>query len=250
MNKKYCIANWKMNFTLHECKKYIDKWNDMDVSDDKVMTIICPPYTSLHLFANFLKNNTDYGAQNIFYENKGAFTGEISALMLKNLGCKWVIVGHSERRSILNESNEMINKKIINLLSEGLNPILCVGEKKEERLRGDTSTVINEQLSVAFKNIDLSFNNLMIIAYEPVWAIGSGLNAEYDQIKDVHNQIRNFINKKGLKNKNISIIYGGSVTKDNAENLSTIDNVDGFLIGGASLEVESYYNIYNKLQES
>ena len=247
--KKYCIANWKMNFSSDEIHDYINKWNEKNVNND-VQSIICPPFTYLSKVSKLLINNTENCAQNIFFANSGSYTGEISPSMIKDCGCNWVMIGHSERREIFNESNEIINKKLIFSLKENLNAILCVGESKSDRIKGNTEQVINEQLLSAFKNINLNDENAMIIAYEPVWAIGTGITADIDKIKKAHEYIRNFIIKKGFKNKNISIIYGGSVTAKNADEICRIDNVDGFLVGGASLIVESFYEIYNKLQES
>ena len=244
--KKYCIANWKMNHSSVEIYDYINKWNDKKINNS-VQTIICPPFTYLSKVSKLLSNNTNICAQNIFFKNSGSYTGEISPYMAKDCGCRWVLIGHSERRDVFNETNQIINKKLLFSLNEDLNAILCVGESKSERIKGKTKQVINEQLLSAFKNINLNDENTMIIAYEPVWAIGTGIAANIDDIKDANEYIRNIIIKKGYKNKNISIIYGGSVTAKNAEEICMIDNVDGFLVGGASLNVDSFYEIYNTL---
>jgi len=247
--KKYCIANWKMNLSSSEIHDYIIKWNNNN-NNNNIQSIICPPFTYLSLVSKLLTSKTDNCAQNIFFKKSGSYTGEISPTMVKDCGCKWVMVGHSERRDIFNETNEMMNKKLLLLLKENLNIIFCVGESKNERMEGKTEEVINEQLISGFKNINLNDKNKMIIAYEPVWAIGTGITADTGEIKYAHECIRNFVVKKGYKSQNISIIYGGSVTSKNAEEISKISNVDGFLVGGASLNVDSFYEIYNKLQES
>ena len=244
--KKYCIANWKMNLSTTEIDDYINKWNDKKINNN-VDSIICPPFTYLSKVSKLLNNNTGNCAQNIFYKNSGSYTGEISPCMIKDCGCNWVMIGHSERREAFYESNQIINKKLVFSLKENLNVILCVGESKSDRMKGKTEQVINEQLHSAFKNINLNDGNAMIIAYEPVWAIGTGITADIEEIKEAHGYIRNFIIKIGYKNKNISIIYGGSVTAKNADKICKIDNVDGFLVGGASLNVDSFYEIYNKL---
>ena len=250
MKKKFCIANWKMNFSCNESISFIQEWNRKKIETQNVLPVICPPFTSLYLMLKLLKSPTEYGAQNIFHEKSGAFTGEISISMLKSLGCKWVILGHSERRTILGESNHSINKKLIQVVDENINPILCIGESIEEREVNNTEEVLREQLKSAMKDINFYNNNTFIIAYEPIWAIGTGLNPSNKEINDVNLFIIDFLNKKGLKNENISIIYGGSVTSKNAENLSSIENLDGFLVGGASLNVNNFYSIFNKLQES
>ena len=247
-NKTYCIANWKMNFLLKDVLNYLENWNKKTLNNKEVETIICPPYTSMPLVCSLLENSqTLLGAQNIFYTKSGSYTGEISSLMLKELNCKWVIIGHSERRNIIGESDELINKKLLHLLNEDLNPILCVGEKIKDRKDGNTKIILEKQLEKALMAVDQGKINSLIIAYEPVWAIGSGKNADVFMINEAHSFIRNFINKKELNNNNISIIYGGSVNEENAEILSNIENVNGFLIGGSSLDVEKFYSIYNKL---
>ena len=246
--KRYCIANWKMNNSMLESKEFILMWNKMKKINDNVKTIICPSFTGLQIVGSLLKgSSTDLGAQNIFYKNHGAYTGEISSVMLKELECKWVIIGHSERRNIIGETNEVIHDKLSHVIKEGLYPILCVGETLEQRNNQKTEEIIKEQLDISIGNININKIKYLLIAYEPVWAIGTGLNADNNIISKIHSFIRNYLIENGYNNSNISIIYGGSVTDQNAITISKNPNVDGFLIGGASLDVEKFYSIYNKI---
>ena len=167
--------------------------------------------------------------------------------MLKELGCEWVIIGHSERRSILGETDGMIQKKLDKIISEGLYPILCIGETQEERDAGKTQEILSRQLSIACKNLIGNEIDTFVIAYEPVWAIGTGVTATIDMISEAHQDIRNILNDNGLNGNENSIIYGGSVSDQNASELSAISDVDGFLVGGASLDVSKFYSIYNQL---
>lgn len=247
INKRFCIANWKMNYSIIDSKEYIMIWNKLEKLNTNVKTIICPPFTGLNVVGDLLKDSsTELGAQNIFYKNKGAYTGEISSIMLKELECKWIIIGHSERRMIIGETNEVIHDKLSHVINEGLFPILCVGETLEDRENGKTEIIIKEQLEIAIGDIDLNASKYILIAYEPVWAIGTGLHADNEIINKIHLFIRNYFIEKGY-NSNISIIYGGSVTDKNAFSLSNNPNIDGFLIGGASLDVNKFYSIYTNL---
>tara|TARA_Y100000590_G_scaffold350610_1_gene402548 strand:- start:3963 stop:4712 length:750 start_codon:yes stop_codon:yes gene_type:complete len=245
---RYCIANWKMNHPISEAKIYISDWQNKELNNSPIKTIFCPSFTELFIISEMLKASpSELGAQNVFYDSCGAFTGEVSCNMLKEVDCKWVIIGHSERRHIMGESNNIINRKMNRVISDGLYPILCVGESKKERNDGRTDIILKEQLELALNNIDrLKLINL-IIAYEPVWAIGSGVNANPEEIQSAHSVIRNYITNIGIDGNSISIVYGGSVSVNNASSLSKIDGVDGFLIGGASLEVDNFYSIYKTL---
>jgi triosephosphate isomerase len=167
--------------------------------------------------------------------------------MLKETGCQWVIIGHSERRSILGETDEMIRKKLDQIYSEDLYPIVCIGETKAERDDGNTQEVLSRQLSIACENLNGNETNNLLIAYEPVWAIGTGVTATTDMVSEAHQDIRNILNNNGFNGTEISILYGGSVSDENASELSAINDVDGFLIGGASLDVDKFYAIYNQL---
>ncbi|MBC8312297.1 MAG: triose-phosphate isomerase [Candidatus Marinimicrobia bacterium] len=245
---RYCVANWKMNFTSSDTKAFLMNWKEKNLNNTDVRTIFCPSFTELNTAAERLQDSaSELGSQNVYYETNGAFTGEISCSMLKEIGCKWVIVGHSERRSIFGETDEMICQKLDKLISENMSPIVCIGETKDERENGKTEEVLSRQLSVAFENqIGNDIKNT-IIAYEPVWAIGTGITATVDMVSEAHKCIRNIFDTNGFNGNKISILYGGSVNSENADELSEITDVDGFLVGGASLDVDKFYAIYNQL---
>ena len=195
------------------------------------------------------KRETDHsnlilGAQNCHFESKGAYTGEISIDMLKQFNCKYVIVGHSERRQYFHESNEFINKKIIALLKSNLTPILCIGESLDERNTNSTFDVLSNQLSRSLKNISNDDIAKIVIAYEPIWAIGTGVIATIDQINETHNFIRKFlVDSFGANAEDVLIQYGGSVNADNAKEILAVQNVNGALIGGAALKSDQFLQI-------
>ena len=246
--RRFCVANWKMNFNSSDTKSFLENWGKKDLNNKEVKTIFCPSFTELNSTAELLHNSdSELGAQNVYYESNGAYTGEISCRMLKDLGCKWVIIGHSERRAIFGETDEMVCHKLDKLTSENMYPIVCIGESKDERENGKTEEVLSRQLSVAFENQKGKNIENTIVAYEPVWAIGTGITATIEMISEAHQCIRNIFNTNGFNGDDISILYGGSVTNENAAELSEITDVDGFLVGGASLDVDKFYAIYNQL---
>ncbi len=246
--RRFCVANWKMNFNSSNTKSFLENWEKKDLNNKEVKTIFCPSFTELNTTAELLHNSdSELGAQNVYYESNGAYTGEISCRMLKDLGCNWVIIGHSERRAIFGETDEMVCHKLNKLTSENMYPIVCIGETKDERENGKTEEVLSRQLSVAFENQKGKNIEHTVIAYEPVWAIGTGITATIDMISEAHQCIRNIFNTNGFNGDDISILYGGSVTNENAAELSEITDVDGFLVGGASLDVDKFYAIYNQL---
>ena len=237
-----------MNFSCSETKSFLENWEKKDLINKEVKTIFCPSFTELNTTAELLQNSdSELGAQNVYYLSNGAYTGEISCRMLKDLGCNWVIIGHSERRAIFGETDEMVCHKLNKLTSENMYPIVCIGETKDERENGKTEEVLSRQLLVAFENQKGKNIENTIVAYEPVWAIGTGITATIDMISEAHQCIRNIFNTNGFNGNEISILYGGSVTNENAAELSNITDVDGFLVGGASLDVEKFYAIYNQL---
>jgi triosephosphate isomerase len=237
-----------MNFTLSDAEGFLAEWKNKVLNNPHIKTIICPSFTELFAIADILKTcSSQLGAQNVFYESSGAFTGEISCAMLKEASCQWVIIGHSERRSALGETDEIVHQKLHQLLTEDLLPILCIGETIDERNAGQTKAVLKRQMTIACENLDSALLNKMVIAYEPVWAIGTGVTAHTEIVAEAHGDIRNILSVIGLNEDVISILYGGSVSADNAESLSAIEDLDGFLIGGASLYVEKFYSIYNQL---
>ena len=246
--RRFCVANWKMNFNSSDTKSFLENWEKKDLNNKEVKTIFCPSFTELNTTAELLQNSdSELGAQNVYYLSNGAYTGEISCRMLKDLGCNWVIIGHSERRAIFGETDEMVCHKLDKLTSENMYPIVCIGETKDERKNGKTEEVLSRQLLVAFENQKGKNIEHTVIAYEPVWAIGTGITATIDMISEAHQCIRNIFNTNGFNGNEISILYGGSVTNENAAELSNIRDVDGFLVGGASLDVEKFYAIYNQL---
>ena len=237
-----------MNFNSSDTKSFLENWGKKDLKNEDIKTIICPSFTELNTTAELLHNSdSQLGAQNVYYESNGAYTGEISCGMLKDLGCNWVIIGHSERRAIFGETDEMVCHKLDKLTSENMYPIVCIGETKDERDNGKTEEVLSRQLFVAFENQKGKNIEHTVIAYEPVWAIGTGITATIDMISEAHQCIRNIFNTNGFNGDDISILYGGSVTNENAAELSNITDVDGFLVGGASLDVDKFYAIYNQL---
>lgn len=248
--KKFVAANWKMNKGLVESQKFIEELKEYLDKNKNINCdiVICPPFTSLDAVYKATKGtDIKLGAQNVYFESNGAFTGEISCLMLKSCGCKYVIVGHSERRQYFGETNEIINKKVLRALDEGLKPILCVGETLAEHQDHLTEPIIEEQLKICLSHINTEQLNKVIIAYEPVWAIGTGKNATVHQAESVHNFIRKRIRKMfdETSSQNIKILYGGSVTPENAKELFAPATINGGLIGGASLDEKKFIGIIN-----
>jgi len=249
MRRKVVAGNWKMNMNLSGTIELISAIkNELNKSDSKTEVIVCPPFTSLETAVTVLKGSSiKVGAQNMHYESNGAFTGEISADMLKSVGCEYVILGHSERRTLFGETDDMINKKVKKALSSGLKPIFCVGETLEERESNLTEKVVESQVKNGLSGISEPELSDLIIAYEPVWAIGTGKTASPEQAQVVHKFIRNIISKLYSNNlaENLVIQYGGSVKPDNAEELFSQPDIDGGLIGGASLKADSFVSIVN-----
>lgn len=247
MRRKIIAGNWKMNNDFLAAQNLITKINSgLNGKKLNADVIICPPYTSLSEANSLIKNTSvKLGAQNMYFENEGAFTGEISAKMLKSVGCEFVIIGHSERRAIFNESDNLINKKIKKALETGLKPIFCVGETLEQREENITKEIIKNQIIQGLNSLVPDDLKNIIIAYEPVWAIGTGKNATPDQAEEVHEFIRILISDNFSPEiaENLIIQYGGSVKPENAKELLSQKNIDGALVGGASLKAESFIGI-------
>lgn len=247
MRKKVIAGNWKMNNDLLETQNLISKLkNELNSSSPNCIVIICPPFTSLSEASLLVKDTKiKLGAQNLNENDNGAFTGEISAQMLKSVGCEYVIIGHSERRVIYKEDDQTINKKIKQAVKHGLKPIFCVGETLDERESNETNNVIKRQLKDGLKDISQPELKDMIVAYEPVWAIGTGKNASPQQAQEVHEFIRKTLKEDFADDfvENVVIQYGGSVKPDNAEEILSQNDVDGALVGGASLKAESFMGI-------
>jgi len=228
--------------------EFANQFKGKQFKSDHAKVVLCPSYTSLYSISNILEK-TPYcsGAQDVYFENSGAYTGKISIDMLKDIDVEYCILGHSERRHIFGESNDVIQSKINAIKISSIIPILCIGETQEERESELTKKVLEQQLSSAFLNIDLPHEQKVVIAYEPVWAIGTGKVATLEMVSETHILVRNILEKIGFNANAISILYGGSVNPNNAKELAEIKDVDGFLIGGASLNVDSFSEILDKL---
>lgn len=247
MRKLIIAGNWKMNNDLDQSEKLIvELRNLLQNEKPNCDVIICPPYTSLSEASKLIKgSNIKLGAQNMYFEESGAYTGEVSSSMLKSVGCEYVILGHSERRAIFGETDELINKKIKKALAAGLVPIFCVGELLSERETGITNDVIKRQLLAGLNGVSEEEMKKVIIAYEPVWAIGTGRTATPAQAQEVHEFIRDLIEiDYSLEIANdVTIQYGGSVKPDNAKELISQKDIDGALVGGACLNADSFLGI-------
>ena len=248
MNRQsYCIANWKMNHTKDSMAKFVTQIKREIEINTKVRPIICPAYIHLNELKELLGGlDIGIGSQNASEYESGAYTGEISINMLKEFGIEYVIIGHSERRHIFSESDGQINSKLNAVIKGGLTPILCIGETIEDRKNGKTNQVLQTQLSSAFSNIN-DLSGVSILAYEPVWAIGSGIAADADTIEETHQSIRTLIENVGAQSQSLALLYGGSVTPENCSEIFQLENVDGFLIGGASLKAETFLDIYHQM---
>jgi triosephosphate isomerase len=247
MKRKPIIGgNWKMHRgTPQEAKAMLDEFIPLVKEIENVDIIIAPPFTSLTAASILLNTNIEIGAQNMYYEDEGAYTGEISPQYLKALNIDYVILGHSERRNIFNESDELVNKKLKKALQENLNPIVCIGEHLEEREAGNTKDVIKRQMDETFASLEKQEMMNTVIAYEPIWAIGTGKTATPEQADEVHAYIRDLLKEKydAETAESVRIQYGGSVKPHNALELFQKENIDGGLVGGASLEAESFATI-------
>jgi triosephosphate isomerase len=243
MRTPIIAGNWKMNKTITEALELVRELT-MELKDIKdVDILVCPVFTALYSVSQAVEgSNIKMGAQNLFWEDKGAFTGEISAPMLKDTHCEYVILGHSERRSIFKETNENVNKKIKAALKAELLPILCVGERLDEREAEKTFEVVSDQVKGSLAGLSADDLDKLIIAYEPVWAIGTGKVATPDQAQEVHAYIRKIIADNFGKQTadNLRIQYGGSVKPDNIKELIGQPDIDGALVGGASLKADSF----------
>ena len=246
MRKPIIAGNWKMNKTIAEALEFVNEVKDR-VNNDKVEAVICAPFTLLKDLKQATKGtNIKIGAQNMHFEEKGAFTGEISPLMLKELDMDYVVIGHSERRQYFNETDEALNKKVLKALEVGIDPILCVGETLEEREAGNTKDVCKVQVEKALENVSKEDLAKVVIAYEPVWAIGTGKTATSEDANDVIAYIREVVaNLYGELANEVRIQYGGSVKPSNVAEIMNQSDIDGALVGGASLEANDYVELVN-----
>ena len=245
MPRRPLIAgNWKMYKTISEATSFVEEI--IPDCPQGVEVAIAPPFTALYAVSERIKGSLlKLAAQDVFWENEGAYTGEISPIMLKDIGCDYVIIGHSERRSYFFEDNEAVKKKVSAAIRVGLVPILCVGERIEERKGGKTFEVVKEQMLSALNGISLT--DKVVIAYEPVWAIGTGLTATPEQAQEVHGYLRQLLCEEFGKefSESVRILYGGSVKPENISGLMEKEDIDGALVGGASLKASTFLKIVN-----
>ena len=246
MRKKVIAGNWKMNKTPAETKEFMKTFPSL-VKDTEDEVVICVPFVDLADAIELAKGtNVKVGAQNVHFEEKGAFTGEISPKMLKEIGTEYVIIGHSERRQYYAETDESVNKKIKAALNHDLKPIVCVGETLEQREAGITKDFVTTQVKNAFEGLEKEDAKKIIIAYEPIWAIGTGKTASKEDANEVCSWIREEIRSLfGDIADEIIIQYGGSVKSSNAKELFSMPDIDGGLVGGASLDAEDFSKIVN-----
>jgi triosephosphate isomerase len=246
MIKSIIAANWKMNMTTGEsaafARRLVRKFARLEDRD----IIIAPPFTALYPMAEILRDSDIHlAAQNLHWEKAGAFTGEISAAMLCDIGCRYVLVGHSERRVLFGEGNETVNRKVISALAAGLKPIVCIGETLDQRESGATFDILARQIKEGLNNLSPDDIKRAVLAYEPVWAIGTGKTATTEQAEEAHQFIRGELSKifgEGRADKT-AILYGGSVKPDNIASLMGQFDINGVLVGGASLDFESFAKI-------
>lgn len=245
MRRKVIAGNWKMNMLPNETIDFIHELTPL-VKDTKNEVILCVPYTDLfYALLNVQGTNIKIGAQNMHFEESGAYTGEVSGKMLKSIGVEYVIIGHSERRQYFNETDETVNKKIKAAFENELKPIVCVGETLEQRENNKTEEIVTTQIELALKGLTDEQVENTIIAYEPIWAIGTGKTATAEDANNAIKSIRKQIEKDFGKtiSENIIILYGGSVKSENCNELFSMSDIDGGLVGGASLKVDEFAKI-------
>ena len=246
MRKKLIAGNWKMCKITNEAVDLANRLKRGLASVQDVDIVVCPPFTALtSVYDIVMESNIVLGAQDMYWEKEGAFTGEVSPVMLKDCGCEFVIVGHSERRKFFNETDSLVNKKTKAALSFGLTPIVCIGETLEEREAGSTNEVLKRQLDNGFNDMSAEDMRSLVIAYEPVWAIGTGKTATPGVAQEAHKFIREWI-KAAFSLEvaaELRILYGGSVKPENTKELVSQEDIDGALVGGASLTAESFVAI-------
>jgi len=249
MRTPLVVGNWKMNGTLAEARALAQAVRDGLKRPRGVEVAVCPPFTALAAVAEVLAGSAvALGAQNCHWEDSGAFTGEVSPAMLAEVGCRFVLVGHSERRHIFREADDEVNRKVVAVLRHGLAPVLCVGETGEERRQGLTFTVVEGQLRAGLAGLGPDDIRRCLVAYEPVWAIGTGVNATPAQAAEVHGYLRGLVSELASKEAalGVRILYGGSVKPDNAASVVQEPDIDGVLVGGSSLQAQNFIAIAKK----
>jgi triosephosphate isomerase len=246
MRRKFIAGNWKMNLNSAQGLELAAALAKAVGTENAVEVAICPPAVYLDAIAGAITGSAiGLGAQNCHHEAKGAFTGEVSPAMLVDIGCKYVILGHSERRQLFHETNQDVNKKVIAALAAGLTPIVCVGETLDERKAGNTQKVVREQVEGSLAGLSGEQVLKLVIAYEPIWAIGTGVVATPDQAEEVHADLRSLLSSRytAAVGEQVRIQYGGSVNAENAATLLSQPNIDGALVGGASLKADGFLAI-------
>jgi triosephosphate isomerase len=246
MRKMIIAGNWKMNKTASEAEALLRQLLDGDTRSDKAEMLVCPPYTALETAGKLLKgSHIALGAQNLSEHDDGAYTGDISARMILTLGATWVILGHSERRQYHAETDQLVNAKVKRALLAGLTPIICVGETLQQRENGETEQVVAAQVEGTLADLAPDHLKKVVIAYEPVWAIGTGKTATPEMAQQVHQFIREKVARKDTAAADLlPVLYGGSMKPDNAADLLRQKDIDGGLIGGASLSADSFIGIF------
>ena len=253
MRTPFIAANWKMYKTVHEAVVFVKEFRSLVKDITAVEIVVAPPFTALHAVAEAARSsNVGVSGQNLHWEKDGAFTGEISARMLREAGAEYVIVGHSERRRLFGETDQSVNRKVVAALGVGLTPIVCIGETLEEREAEQTLPVLDRQIKEGLDGLNGDQVHSLVIAYEPVWAIGTGRNATPQQAAEAHAHIRGRLRSwfGGSAADGCHVIYGGSVKPDNIHDLIVLPDVDGALVGGASLDVRGFADIVSRSQRS
>lgn len=246
MKAMLIAGNWKMHKLSKEARGLAAALRSRLSGQDRATVVLCPPFTALTEVAAAVEGSQILlGAQNVYWERDGAYTGEVSAWMLKDIGCTYVIIGHSERRQLFGETDDSVNKKIRAALRAGLKPIVCVGETEQQREDGRTEEIITRQVGKGLADLDDEQMADIVVAYEPVWAIGTGKNATPDQAQEVHALIRKLVGEKPGRSvaDSLVILYGGSVKPANADELLSQPDINGALVGGASLDADSFEKI-------
>jgi triosephosphate isomerase (TIM) len=253
MRTPFIAANWKMFKTVHEAVVFVKEFRSMVKDIDDVEIVVAPAFTAVHAVAEAARNsNVGVAGQDLYWEREGAFTGEVSAAMLREAGAEYAIIGHSERRRLFHETDETVNRKLMAALGAKLTPIVCIGETLEERERDETLTVLDRQIKQGLDQLTGDQIASLVLAYEPVWAIGTGRNATPEQAGDAHAHIRGRLRQwfGGHAADQCHVIYGGSVKPDNIHELVMHRDVDGALVGGASLEVRAFFDIVARSRQS
>ena len=246
MRTPFVTANWKMHKTVHDAVAFVKEFRSLVKDVHDVEIVLAPPFTALHAVAEAAHaSNLGVAGQNLHWEREGAFTGEVSGAMVKEAGAEYAIVGHSERRRLFGDTDETVNRRVIAAVAVQLTPIFCIGETLEERERGDTLAVLDRQIKAGLDGLTADQVGALVVAYEPVWAIGTGRNATPVEAGEAHAHIRSRLRQwfGGGAAEQCHIIYGGSVKPDNIRELTSLNDVDGALVGGASLDVRSFHQI-------